>query len=72
MASRKEVIAVLGKLVAAYPRFQLGKETAELYIEMLSDLDAERLEVGARRYIQTGQYFPTVAELRSKTGVVAI
>jgi len=56
-----EVIIVLA---AAYPNFEIRKDTLRIYVEMLSDLDTGELERAAKLVMTRSRFFPTIAELR--------
>jgi hypothetical protein len=64
--TREEAIKILAILSAAYPNFSLPKATGELYIKMLTDIPAKLGEAAALAHIAESQYYPTVAELRTK------
>lgn len=71
MATRPEIIALLGVINAAYPSFDLNsKRRIDLYCEMLSDLDIEPLKAAARQHIAVNKWPPSVAELRDMAASV--
>jgi len=65
VATKTEIGAVLSMLAAAYPSFELRKETTALYAEMLEDLPGEVLFIAGKQHIAQSTFFPRVAELRS-------
>jgi hypothetical protein len=66
MASYQEICKVLGFIAAAYPRFELKKETIDVYAELLADIDAELLATAAKQITAEVKFFPTVAEIRER------
>lgn len=62
--THKEAIALVGMLFAAYPKFEVPKETIQLYQQFMLDLDADLAKAAVVRHIATSKYFPTIAELR--------
>ncbi len=69
--SRQDVIKVLAMLTAAYNR-DLPKETAQVYVEMLADLEPGPLTTAATECVALSRFFPTVAELREGTLLCAL
>lgn len=51
-------------LADAYANFTPKKNTYNIYIEMLSDLDEELLDKSIRICISTCRFFPTIADIR--------
>ena len=64
MGSEKATLEVLGVLAAAFPQFNLTKETGAVYSRVLSDVPDELLQTAALDCISKGKWFPAVAELR--------
>lgn len=67
-----EIAKIVGELVAAHPRMQIGPETVALYCTALDDLEPEAVQWAARRLIQTSKFFPTVAEIRELVAQAAV
>ena len=69
---RDEVIAILGILKTAYPRFyaNLTKEEAEqtitLWQEMFADSDIDAVKVAVKNLINTFQFPPTIADVKNE------
>jgi hypothetical protein len=64
MASSEDVIEILAMLGAAYPRFSPTKETVQVYTQLLADLPADYLRAAAMQCATSGDFFPSVHELR--------
>lgn len=64
MASERVVVEVLSVLAAAYPSFNLTKETGAVYYRVLSDIPDETLQMAALDCVSKCRFFPTVSELR--------
>lgn len=65
MATEVEIIKALKVLAAAYPNFELPKETVGIYCRMLVDLDYDTLRAATLQCVSVYKFFPTVAEIRS-------
>lgn len=69
---RDEVIAILGILKIAYPRFyaNITKEEAEqtitLWQEMFADCDVESVKIAVKNLINTFQFPPTIADVKNE------
>jgi len=64
VATEKVTVQVLGVLAAAFPQFNLTKETGEVYSRVLADLPDELLRTAALDCVSKCRFFPTVSELR--------
>ena len=64
MATEKVIVQVMGVLAAAYPSFNLTRETIAVYQRVLSDVPDELLQGAALDAVSKSRFFPTVAELR--------
>jgi hypothetical protein len=65
MSTPDEIIEVLETLALAYPEKANDKRTLALYLEHLADIPAHLLASAARQHINTSNWFPRIAELRS-------
>ena len=65
MANSKEVYEILMVAAAAYPRYELKKETAKVYAKMLSDIPADTLRAAVLECIVSSPWFPSIYELRN-------
>jgi hypothetical protein len=59
-----EILAVLDRLLHAYPEKRLEKPTLKVYLEELADIPPQLLEQAASQHIRSSPYFPRIAELR--------
>jgi len=64
VATERVTLEVLGVLAAAFPQFNLTKETGAIYSRVLADLPDEILQMAAVDCISKGRFFPSVSELR--------
>ena len=66
MATEKEIAQIIGLISAAYPNWSPTDLTAEVYYQVLHDLDAEELKAAALQCVsENGRKFaPSVGELR--------
>ena len=64
MATEQVIVQVLGVLAAAFPQFNLTKETGAVYSRVLSDVPDELLQHAALDCVSKCKWFPTVSELR--------
>jgi hypothetical protein len=63
MATDKQVIHSLKRLVVYYGR-EPTDEQAEIYVDLLGDLEAWRLRNAVRDWMRKSPFFPKVSELR--------
>jgi len=66
MATELEILTILFKLSAAYPRSDLEAETIAVYVEDLRDLNARDLSQACRNIRRSSKFFPSIAEIRSE------
>ena len=59
-----KTLQALAFLQLAYTR-DLSEEQLDFYVEMLRDIDPAILETAVRKLIQTSNFLPTIAEIRS-------
>ena len=60
--------ALVARLAAAWPRFEIGRETLREYVGGLSDLSYDEVARAVDEAIRTMKYPPTIAELREVVG----
>ena len=65
MANSSEVYEILAMAAAAYPRYELKKETAKVYAKMLADIPADTLRAAVLECIVSSPWFPSIYELRN-------
>ncbi len=70
MASYQEVGKVLGVLAAAYPNYQLRKETIDAYAEDFADTDPDVLAAAAKQSRRECEFFPTIAALTKRVQMI--
>lgn len=66
MATRDQVIKLVGTMSAGFPHVNLGKETYEVYAKLLADTPIEELEAAAMQCLASARFMPTIGELRDK------
>ena len=59
-----ETIALVAKLVAAFPNREIPAATVKIYVNHLSSVPAHLLATAVDELIQASVFFPTIAELR--------
>jgi len=64
MMTKKETATVLAFLVSAYPSVKVTKETAEVYHDVLQDLDYGDCVAVTRQCVRVSQFFPSASEIR--------
>jgi hypothetical protein len=70
MATKQDIIKILGVISAGYPNFSPSEQTVEVYWQVLSDLPSDELKAACLHCIsESGRKFaPTVGELRGAVG----
>ena len=64
MASRKDITEICTMLANTFPRHKLGRETVQVYYDLLKDLPAETLKAASIECATSSPFFPSVYELR--------
>lgn len=59
-----ESLKVLAVLTAAFPRYDLPRETAQLWLAVLSNFHAKDAEAAAMDVVNQDEWFPTIARFR--------
>lgn len=63
--TKDQAQALVGLLIAGFPRTAIEPETVEVYIAAVSELrDAERAKTTVEQLIRASRWFPSVAEIR--------
>lgn len=63
MCKKGAIRNLLIKLSMVFRNTEIDKNTAEIYIAALSDVDFEKLKAASLTYIKTGKTFPLPADL---------
>lgn len=61
---RRETAEVLAMLASAYPHIKITKETAEIYHDVLQDLEMIQCVKASRGIVRFSQFFPSASEIR--------
>jgi len=61
---RRETAQVLAMLASAYPHIKITKETAEIYHDVLQDLEMSQCVRASRGIVRFSQFFPSASEIR--------
>jgi len=61
---RRETAQVLAMLASAYPHIKITKETAEIYHDVLQDLEISQCVRASRGIVRVSQFFPSASEIR--------
>jgi hypothetical protein len=64
MNAHVTTFSVIGFLIDAYPRQEIGEGTIEVYRQTLADIPPEILKAAVLVHVARSQWFPAVAELR--------
>lgn len=59
-----DALKVLAVLTAAFPRYDLPRETAQLWLAVLTDLHVQDAEPAAKDVVNQDEWFPTIARFR--------
>jgi len=62
--SKDLIVKIIIGMAAAYPNFQIRKDTITVYVEMLKDIPPEELDRAAKLVLVRSKFFPTIAEIR--------
>lgn len=65
MATRDDVISVLGALAHAYPSTKLSEGGVDLWAQMLSDIPRGPLMAGIKLLICESRFMPSISEVRN-------
>lgn len=70
MATKQEIEIIIAKLSAAFPNWKVNAYTVQIYLEDLSDIDIETLEVAVKMCrTEPGRAFaPSTGEIRGAVG----
>jgi hypothetical protein len=70
MATKQDIMKILGVISAAYPNFAPTEQTVEVYWQVLSDIPSDELKAATLHCIsESGRKFaPSVGELRGAVG----
>ena len=71
MASPEEILTILETLVQAYPGQKYSRDTFQIYIRHLSDVQPELLRRAVNNLINTSTWFPRVSEIRAEARQIA-
>lgn len=63
--------ALVGLLCAAFPNQSISQATLDVYASGIIELDYDAARAGIAALIREGGKWPTVAEIRSRGGIVA-
>jgi hypothetical protein len=61
---KRETAEVLAMLASAYPHIKITRETAEIYHDVLQDLDIGQCVQASRSIVRFSQFFPSASEIR--------
>lgn len=61
-----EVAAILRPMLALYPQTPVEAETLAVYIDMLRDIEPDRLAESVRQCMSECKWLPTVADIRER------
>lgn len=67
MANRTEFAKMFAALALAWPKYEMQKQTVEVYFRILQDLPDEYLEKASHHLMATSTFFPSISEWRKAT-----
>jgi hypothetical protein len=65
MDYERDYAPLMKRLIAMFPQRPISDETIAVYWEMLSDLDAEAFALAVKDCGRSGDWFPTIHQLRA-------
>jgi len=63
---KSEMMKLLTVLTEVYPKFEVNDIKAQVFYELLGDLDYSILQTAIKKHMLTNDYPPTIAELRKQ------
>lgn len=63
MMDRFGIGAILTTIKTAYPQFSVTSDTADLWLRILKDRDADKVYQATDEYIAANKYPPTIADI---------
>lgn len=63
MMDRFGIVAILTTIKTAYPQFSVTSDTADLWLRILKDRDADMVYQATDEYIAANKYPPTIADI---------
>ena len=67
---KSEVAKLVSMLAASYPSAKVGKQTSEVYEDMLIDLDFDVAQRAVAKLIATSEWMPTIAKIREACALI--
>lgn len=64
--NKVEGAQIVGVIASAYPQWKPTKETIEVYVSLLEDLDVVEAKEAVKRLVMASEYPPSVASIRRK------
>ena len=64
MATKKEVIRLMGVMALSFPQYVVKEEATEVYYQILKDMDYPLLEAAAHEILSKDTFFPSVGHWR--------
>lgn len=65
--SKQEVRKLLELIISLYPSFKLSTDTANIWVECLSDIGFERGRSNLINHVKQNRFPPTIADIRGIT-----
>jgi hypothetical protein len=65
--TREDTAKLLAMLVSAYPHVKVTREMAEMYHDIVGDLEARDCYAVVRELVRTEEFFPSAAKVRRTT-----
>jgi len=64
--TKTETIKLLTIITAVHPRFEVNKAMAEIWYDLLSDIDYKAAELAVKKLLTEMPYAPTIADIRKQ------
>lgn len=64
--TKTETIKLLTIITAVHPRFEVNKAMAEIWYDLLSDINYKAAEVAVKKLLTEMPYAPTIADIRKQ------
>lgn len=64
MATKAEVIRLMGVLAVSFPQYEIPEEASEVYYQILKDIDYPMLEAAVHEILAVNTFYPSVGQWR--------
>jgi hypothetical protein len=64
---KSEMMKILAVLTEVYPKFVVNEVKAQIFYELLGDLEYNILQTAVKKHMLLSEFPPTIAELRKQS-----